>query len=131
MLLSHPLFSISSLHHYVYSSNNRALPLNLLHNLRSECALLRKTHLRGKGRVWHPLARIPSIRLFQHTIDLFERQTLGFRNEEVGVDEAADTKGTPNEEDLGAEVALVSVDHVGGDDADNLYRALAIAGQVD
>lgn len=68
----------------------------------------------------HPLRRIPRVRLLQHAVDLFEGQALGFGDEHVGVDEAADAEGAPDEEDFGAEVALVRVDHVGGYDADDL-----------
>ena len=68
----------------------------------------------------HPFSRIPRRRLLQHSIHLFQGQSFGFRNEEVGVEEAADAEGAPDEEDFGAEVAFVRVDHVGGYYCDDL-----------
>ena len=69
-----------------------------------------------------PLRTIPRRRLLQHSIHLFEGKPLGFGDEEVGVEEAADAEGAPDEEDFGAEVAFVGVDHVGGYYCDDLDR---------
>ena len=44
---------------------------------------------------------------------------LGLGDEEVGVDEGAGAEAAPDVEDLGAEVALVLVHHVGRDDGDD------------
>ena len=44
---------------------------------------------------------------------------LGFWDQEVRVDQAAEAKATPDEEDLSTKVALVRVDHVGGNDGNN------------
>ena len=101
-------------------SDDAPLSLHILHNLRCESALVRETHLGREGGVWDPFGRVTGRRLLQHAIDLFERETLGLGNEHVGVDETADAEGTPDEEDFGAQVALVIVDHVGGDDCDDL-----------
>ena len=68
----------------------------------------------------HPLGRVASIGLLQHPIDLFERQTFGFGNEEVCVDEAGGAETTPDEEDFGTEIGFVDADHVGCDDCDDL-----------
>ena len=57
--------------------------------------------------------------LLHHLVDLLEGETLGLRDEEVGVDEGASAETTPDEEDGGLEVALVGADHVGGDDSDD------------
>ena len=72
----------------------------------------------------HPFSTIPRRRLLQHSIHLFERQAFRFGNEEVGVEEAADAEGAPDEEDFGAEVAFVGVDHVGGYYCDYLWGGL-------
>ena len=111
----------------MFRSNDGALPLHVFHNLRCQCALIRQAHLGGKRRVGDPLAGSPSRGLFQHAVHLFERQALGLRNEEVGVDEAADAEGAPDEEDLGAEVAFVGSDHVWGDDCDDLEEEILVS----
>ena len=72
--------------------------------------------------MWDPLAGVPRVGFLQHTIDLFEGKTLGLGDEHIGVDEAANAKGSPDKEDFGAQIALVCVDHVGGDDSDYLAR---------
>ena len=82
--------------------------------------LLRHTHVGGKGAMRHPLGRVARIGLLQHPIDLFERQTLGFGNEQVCVEEADGAEAAPDEEDFGTEVAFVGADHVGCDDCDDL-----------
>lgn len=58
-------------------------------------------------------------RLLEHAVDLLKGETLGLRDEEVAVDEANGAEGAPDEEDLGAKVALVLADHVGSDDRDD------------
>ena len=45
---------------------------------------------------------------------MLQGQAFGLGDEEVGVDEAADAEGAPDEEDFCAEVAFVGADHVGG-----------------
>lgn len=69
-----------------------------------------------------PSGRGARVGLLQHAIDLLEGETLGFGHEEVGVDEADGAEGAPDEEDFGAEVALVLADHVRGDDGDDLPK---------
>lgn len=103
-----------------FKLNNTALTLHILHNLRRQCTLIREAHLRREGAVRHPLGRVPRRRLFHHAVHLFERKTLGLWDEEVRVDERDGTEAAPDEEDFGAEVASVRVDHVGGDDGDDL-----------
>ena len=70
----------------------------------------------------HPLGRVPRRRLLHHAVDLFERKPFGLGDEEVRVDEAGETEGAPDEENLGAQVAPVRVDHVGRYDCDDLWR---------
>jgi len=96
-----------------------SVSLNVLHNLGGKRSLLRKTHIGREGAVWHPLGRVSGGSLLEHAIDLLERQTLGLGNQEVSVDNAAKAKRAPDEEDLGAEVAVFLTDHVGGDDSDD------------
>ena len=101
-------------------SNNRSLPLHILHYFRRQGPLIRQAHLGRESAMGNPFAGGPSCSFFQHAVDLFEGEALGFGDEHVGVDEAADAEGAPDEEDFGAEVALVGVDHVGGYDGNNL-----------
>lgn len=82
--------------------------------------LLGETHLRREGAVGLPLGRGPRGGLLHHLVDLLQGETFGLGDEEVGVDEGAGAKGAPDEEDFGLKVALVLVDHVGGDDSDDL-----------
>lgn len=62
--------------------------------------------------------------LLHHLVDLLESKTLGLGDEEVGVDQGAGAEGTPDEEDLGAEIALVRVNLVRGDDGDDTVPQL-------
>ena len=100
--------------------NDRAPALHILHNLRRQSALVRETHFRSESAVGYPFGGVAGCGLLQHAVDLFEGEALGFGDEDVGVQEAADAEGAPDEENFGAEVALVRVNHVGGDDGDDL-----------
>jgi hypothetical protein len=75
--------------------------------------------LGGKSRGRAPLGRVTGRGLGQHLVDLLERETLGFRDEEDRVDEAAEARATPDEEDGRAHVAAVLADHVRGDDGND------------
>ena len=66
-----------------------------------------------------PLGRGTGSGLLHHTVDLLERKTLGLRDKEPRVDEGASAETAPDEEDGRSEVALILVDHVGGDDSDD------------
>ena len=100
--------------------NDRAPALHILHNLRGQSALVRETHFGSESAVGYPFGGVAGCSLLHHAVDLFEGEALGFRDEDVGVHEAADAEGAPDEEDFGAKVAFVGVDHVGGDDCDDL-----------
>ena len=89
-----------------------------------ELTLLGDTHLLSVGGAWLPLGRVAWGSLLEHAVDLLEGETLGLWHEEVGVDEAASAEGAPDEEHLGAEVALVLTDHVWSDDSDNAVPQL-------
>ena len=91
----------------------------MLNNLRSQSSLLGKTHIRSEGAVWDPLGRVSWRSLLKHAINLLKRETLGLRDEEVGVHEAAKAQASPEEEDLGAEVTVFLAHHVGGDDSND------------
>ena len=71
--------------------------------------------------MWDPFGASAWGSLLKHTIDLFERQTLGFRDKNVGVDKAGGAEGAPYEKDTGAEIsfARVGTDHIRGDDGDD------------
>jgi len=93
----------------------------LLNNLWCKCSLLGETHIGSEGAVWNPLGGCAGSSLLQHAVNLLEGQTLGLRDEKVGVDEASCAEGTPEEEDTGFEIsfALTISDQVWGDDSDD------------
>lgn len=70
----------------------------------------------------NPFAGVAGGGFLQHAVDLLERQAFRLRDQEVSVEKAADAEGPPDEEHFGAEVAFVLVDHVGGNDSDNLFE---------
>ena len=107
--------------------DDRALALNLCNDLWVEGTLLGKTHLSCEGSSWLPGLGCSWGCLFHHSVDLFKGQSLGFINEEVGVDNAAEAKRTPKEEDLCAEVGFVGVDKVWSDDSDDLEGFVSIS----
>jgi len=73
----------------------------------------------------HPLRARHRRCLLQHPINLFEGEALSFGNQDNGVDEAEEAEGTPEEENLGAEVnaAACCGGDVWGDDCDDLVTA--------
>merc|ERR1712137_443333 len=82
-----------------------------------QLAILHGSGGEGGGRL--PLGGSAGSGLLHHLVDLLEGQTLGLRNEEVGVDERTSAEASPHEEDAGLEVALIDADHVRGDDSDD------------
>lgn len=72
--------------------------------------------------MWYPSPGCARGALLQHLVDLFERETLGFGNEEVGEGEGDAAESTPHEEYTGTKVGivLVSSDKVGSNDTDDL-----------
>jgi hypothetical protein len=87
----------------------------------SDFTMLGHTHLISESGSRSPASRLARSNLLQHLINLLKRQPLGLRNEEVSVDASAGAQSTPDEEDLGTEVALSLglADHVGGDGGDD------------
>ena len=57
--------------------------------------------------------------LFQHLIDLFQGKALGFRDDEVSEEVAERERASPDEEHFHAEIPLVLVYHVWGDDGNH------------
>jgi hypothetical protein len=109
----------------------RATALHIIDN-----ALLENTlvvgHRAGEGLSWLPLGRVAGSSLLEHLVDLLQGQALGLGDQEVGVDESAGAKTTPDEEDRGAQVALVLTNHVGGDDSNNrVPQPVGGSGQTD
>jgi hypothetical protein len=86
-------------------------------------ALLASTHGLGESDSGLPLGRGTRGCLLHHLVDLFQGQALGLRNDEVGIDERHSAKAAPDEEDGRFKVALVSVNHIGGDDGNDLYAS--------
>ncbi len=74
--------------------------------------------------MWYPSGGCARDALLQHLVDLFERESLGLGNEEVGKCQGDTAESTPHEEDFGTEVGimLVSSDEVGSDDSDDLVK---------
>lgn len=95
---------------------------NILGRNRDGHALLRETHFLRKSGVWLPRCRLAGRDLLQHLVDLFERQTLGLWHEEICEGEGEAAQGTPEEENLGAEVGVtfLGTDKVGCDDGNDL-----------
>ena len=89
-----------------------------------ELALVGDTHLLGEGGLGPPAGGVAWGDLLEHAVDLLEGEALGLWHEHVGVDEATNAEGAPDEEDLCAEVALVSADHVWSDDGDDAVPQL-------
>jgi hypothetical protein len=87
------------------------LALDILNNVLIKSTVL-ETHGAGECLVGDPLGRVPGSGLLHHAVDLLEGETLCLGDEEVGVDEGAGAKTTPDEEDGRPQVALILVDHV-------------------
>jgi len=112
-------FAILYLMEQAINLNNRSLALDILHNGRVECSLVCKTHFLGKGGSRNPLGGGSGCGLLHHSVHLLEGKTLGFVDEEIGIEEAQDAERSPDEEYAGAEVALVGSNHVGCDNSDD------------
>lgn len=69
--------------------------------------------------VGDPLGGSSGSRLFEHLVDLFQSQTLGFRHQQERVDEGGSAETTPDEEYGRSQVSSGLTDHVRGDDGDN------------
>ena len=92
----------------VVGSSLMCLDLSLFRRIAGSCssggqwdAFLNETHLSRKSRVGNPPLRLARSDLFEHSVNLFERKTLGLRNQEIGESYADDAEGTPHEENLG------------------------------
>jgi hypothetical protein len=79
-------------------------------------------HIRSIRAVWYPFSGCPWRSLLQHTVNLLKGETLGLRNEKVGIDEAEEAKGAPKEEHLGTQIGVTAAvsDEVGGNNSDDL-----------
>jgi hypothetical protein len=84
-----------------------------------DVAHLDHTHFVGESGSRFPAGRIARGNLLEHLVNLFQRKTLGFGHEEVGIDGRECAQRTPDEKDLGSKVALVLADHVRGDGSDD------------
>lgn len=97
-------------------SEGAALPLDMS-NINQT---IPDTRLVGIGVAWAPLGGCTRAGLLHHFVDLLERQALCLGDEEIGVHKGAGAEAAPDEEDGGSQVGFVGVDHVGGDDSDDL-----------
>lgn len=86
-------------------------------------ALLASTHGLGESDSGFPLGRGTWGRFLHHLVNLFQGQALGLRNDEVRIDERHSAKAAPDEEDGRFKVALIFVNHIGGDDGNDLYAS--------
>ncbi len=66
-----------------------------------------------------PPPRSPRRRLLQHAINLFETQALRLRHAKIRKQQTETTGTTPDEKNLGSQIALVLVHDVGCDDGDD------------
>lgn len=73
----------------------------------------------SKSGIGLPLGRVSGVGLLHHLVNLLQSKTLGLGDEEVGVDESAETQTAPDEEDGRLHVTLGLTDHVRGDDGDD------------
>lgn len=73
------------------------------------------THTLSECLMRNPLGGGPRSGFRHHLVDLLERKTLGLRNHEESEEERQSTSSSPHEENLGAEVSLIPVDHVRSD----------------
>lgn len=89
-----------------------------------------ETHMGGEGLAGLPFGGGARSRLFHHLINLLEGQALGLGDEEIGVDESARAETTPDEKDGGLEVAAVFIDHVWGDNGNDLQESLMSADEA-
>lgn len=100
--------------------------LDILGDLGAQLATVLETHLLGVGSGGFPAGGSARGGLLHHLVDLLERQALGLGNEEVSVDKGAGAESAPDPEDVGAEVALVGADHVGGDDGNDTKKKVRL-----
>lgn len=70
-------------------------------------------------RMRNPSPALPRRTLLKHGIDLLEAQALGLRHTPPRKQHARGARRAPHEEDLGLQVAVLGVDHVRGDEADD------------
>lgn len=91
----------------------------MLDHLGCQRTFLGKSHLGRERGVGAPLGRRAGGRLLQHAIDLFQREALGFRDQQVGVDETESAERAPDEEHFLAQVGSVLAHHVRGDNGDD------------
>jgi len=91
---------------------DRASLLDIHDDLLTRDTALCQAHLVGEGGGGLPASRVARVDLLKHLVDLLERKTLGLGDQEVSVDASAGAEGSPDEEDLGAEVILIGVHHI-------------------
>lgn len=109
---------------------SRATALNILNHVLVKEVTTR--NLGGESGGGLPLGRQAGGSLLHHLVNLLERQTLGLGNKEVGVDSGTGAKRTPEEENLGLEVAVSVTNQVGGDDGnDGVPEPVGSSGQTD
>lgn len=87
--------------------------------LRSHYLVLLHAHLARKSSVRHPLSTLPGSDLTHHLINLLQAQALRLWNQKVRESQAGSTSASPHEENLRTKIALVLVDHVGSDVAND------------
>lgn len=92
---------------------------HILDHLGGQRTFLGKSHLGGECGVGAPLGRRAGGRLLQHAIHLFQREALGFRHEQVGVNETEGAERAPNEKHLLPQIGGVLTHHVRGDDGND------------
>lgn len=73
----------------------------------------------SEGVMWDPTCRITCRDLRHHLVNLFKRQSLGLRHEEVSEDDTDCASGAPEEEDLRAEVGFILSDKVRSDNSND------------
>lgn len=81
-----------------------------------------EAHVASKRAMRHPFAARPGGGFFQHFVNLFQGETLGFGNKEVCERQRNTAETTPDEENLRPKVGItwIGSDQVRSDDRNDL-----------
>lgn len=105
--------------------NMLVIMFNSRHNLRT--SFLCQSQVCGERRMRHPFSRVSRRGLFQHAIDLLQRQAFGLGDQEIRVHKTDGTQRSPDKKDARTKVGIVTIraDHVRCDHGDDLRSVSA------
>lgn len=127
---NNPQLNRITLFHLIFDLLTRPVPIIYTHPTRSTIDLDRlllglfvlgmdHTLLGSECSVWAPCSGGTRSSLLHHPVNLLKRETLGLGNEEVRVHQAGSAETTPDKEDRGLHVTVVSADHVRSNDGND------------